>query len=139
MIELLPQDAGAHNNLAWLPATCSDAKFRDASHAVTLAKKAVELAPSEWTYVNTLGVAHYRTGDWKAAIAALEKSMKLRKGGGSSDWFFLAMAHWQLGNKQDARQWYDKAVDRMAKKNAKDEQMLRVQKEAAQLLMIDKK
>jgi hypothetical protein len=49
-------------------------------------------------------------GNWKDAVAALEKSMQLRKGGDSYDWFFLAMAHWQLGNKEQARQWYAQAV-----------------------------
>ena len=60
-------------------------------------------------------MAHYRAGDWKAAIAALDKSMQLRKGGDSFDWFFLAMAHWQLGNKDEARKWYDQAVEWMEK------------------------
>ena len=78
--------------------------------AVELAKKAVELAPKQGTFWNTLGVAHYRAGDWKAAVAALEKSEELRNGGDSFDWFFLAMAHWQLGEKDEARKWYDQAV-----------------------------
>ena len=69
----------AHNGLAWLLATCSDAKFRDPKQAVALAKRAVELDPNNWGYLNTLGAAYYRAGDWKAAIAALEKSMKLHK------------------------------------------------------------
>ena len=55
-------------------------------------------------------MAHYRAGDWKASLTALEKSMELRKGGDSFDWFFLAMAHWQLGEKDEAREWYDRAV-----------------------------
>src|SRR5207302_179269 len=79
-IELDPNLANAYNGLSWLFATCSDAKFRDPSQAVALAKKAVELAPEHPFYPNTLGVASYRARDWKAAIAALEKSMELRKG-----------------------------------------------------------
>src|SRR5262249_40893931 len=102
-IELNPKFAQAHNNLASLLATCSDAELRDPALAVALAKKAVELAPRHWVYLNTLGVASYRAGDWKAAIAALEQSMALRKGGDSNDWFFLAMAHGQLGDKDKAR------------------------------------
>jgi tetratricopeptide (TPR) repeat protein len=139
-IELAPQHAEAHNGLAYLLATSSDVKLRDPGQAVALATKAVELAPNNWKYVNTLGVAHYRAGDWKSAVSTLEESMKLLEGGGGSrEWFVLAMAHWQLGNNDEARQWYDKAVDRMAKKNAKDEQILSFQKEAAELLMIDNK
>src|SRR5439155_17525669 len=113
-IELNPA-ASALNNLAWLLATCAEATLRNPKRAVELAREAVALAPQAGYIWNTLGVAHYRAGEWNAAIAALEKSMALRKGGDSADWFFLAMAHWQLGEKDEARNWYDQAVEWMDK------------------------
>ena len=60
-------------------------------------------------------MAHYRAGDWKSAIEALEKSIELREGGDSFDWFVMAMAHWQQGHKVKAREWYDRAVAWMEK------------------------
>jgi tetratricopeptide (TPR) repeat protein len=60
-----------------------------------------------------LGWAHYRNGDWRASIDALEKSIGLQTsppGGDSWQWFFLAMAHWQLGNHEQAQAWYLRAV-----------------------------
>ena len=60
--------------------------------------------------------------------------MQLRKGGDSSDWFFLAMTHWQLGDQEQARQWYDQALQWMDKNNPKDEGLDRFRAEAAQLL-----
>jgi superkiller protein 3 len=108
-------EAVPRNQLAWLLATCPDAKFRDPAEAVGLAQEAVKLRPSAWPIANTLGVAQHRAGDWKAAIAALEKSMALIKGGNSNDWFFLATAHWQLGDKDKARAWFDRAVQWMDK------------------------
>src|SRR5262249_10976986 len=80
-IRIKPSDAGAHNHCAWLLASAPDAKLRNPGEAVKLAQKAVELAPKVGTYWNTLGVAHYRAGDWKNAFVALEKSMDLCKGG----------------------------------------------------------
>jgi serine/threonine protein kinase/tetratricopeptide (TPR) repeat protein len=133
-IELDPKYAGAHNDFAWLLATCSEAKFRDAKRAVELAKRAVELKPQEGNYWNTLGVAHYRAGSWKDAVAGLEKSMELGKGGDAYDWFFLAMAHGQLGDKADARRWYDKSVEWMDKKQPENEELRRFRVEAAELL-----
>jgi tetratricopeptide (TPR) repeat protein len=140
-IELDPQYAPAHNNLAWLLATSSDAKFRDPAQAITLAEKAVEIAPQDPTCPNTLGVAYYRIGNWKASITALEKSIELRKGGDSCDWFFLAMAHWQLGNKDTAREWYEKAVEWAEKNAAANDELRRFRAEVAQLLGVkdDKK
>ena len=81
-------------------------------------------------------MAHYRYGEWKPAIQALRKSMDLRKGGDSSDWFFLAMAHWRLGEKDQARQWYDRAVEWMEKNRAKDEELRGFRAEAAEQLGI---
>jgi tetratricopeptide (TPR) repeat protein len=40
VIKLNPKDAWAHNTLAWLLATCPDAKLRDPQQAVKLASKA---------------------------------------------------------------------------------------------------
>jgi hypothetical protein len=34
-------------------------------------------------------------------------------GGDVTDWFFLAMTHWQLSDKAAALKWYDKAVQWM--------------------------
>jgi WD40 repeat protein/Tfp pilus assembly protein PilF len=138
-IELKPNSPRTHNALAWILATSPEMKLRDPKQAVALAQRAVELKPEEGTYWNTLGAAHFRAGDWQAAIAALEKSMDLRQGGDSNDWFFLAMAHWRLGEEEKAREWYDKAVAWM-EKNAKDNRELqRFRIEAADLLERDKK
>jgi tetratricopeptide (TPR) repeat protein len=107
--EVAPKTAGAHNNLAWLLATSSDEALRNPRRAVELASKAVELEPKQGMYRNTLGAAHYRAGNWDAAVEALKESMELRQRGDAFDWYFLAMAEWQRGNKEEARNWYDKA------------------------------
>ncbi|HEV2294723.1 MAG TPA: tetratricopeptide repeat protein [Tepidisphaeraceae bacterium] len=127
------------NGLAWRLATANGPLSRDPHAiraAVQLAAKAVELRPDDGNIRNTLGVTHYRTGDWKAAIAALEKAMELRNGGDSFDCFFLATAHWQLDNKDEARQWYARAVEWMEKKAPANEELIRFRAEAAELLGI---
>ena len=90
--------------------------------------------PKDGNYCNTLGVSHYRVGDWKAAVVALEDSVKLRKGGDSFDWFFLAMAHWQLGHQDEARTWFDRAVEWMDKNSPRNEDLSRFRAEAEELL-----
>jgi tetratricopeptide (TPR) repeat protein len=133
-LDLNPQNLRTLNNLAWLLATCPDLKLRDPKRAVELAKEAVEMAPKDGMCWNTLGAASYRAGDWKAAVAALEKSMELRQGGDSFDWFFFAMAQFQLGEKDTARQWYDKAVVCMEKNQSKNEELARFRAEAEEML-----
>src|SRR5262249_15890334 len=86
--------ADSLNHVAWEMILPSNVNPSIAQRAVELARRAVEEAPKAGLIWNTLGVAHYRAGDWKAAVETLEKSMSLRQGGDSFDWFFLAMAHW---------------------------------------------
>src|SRR5262249_26338098 len=110
LLESNPKSPAAHNDLAWLLATCPEPTVRDPGRAVALAGRAVELVPSTGAYRTTLGVARYRAGDWEGAVAALEKSMELRQGGDAYDWLFLAMAHRRLDDAGQARKWYDRAT-----------------------------
>ncbi len=52
------------------------------------------------------------------------------------DWLFLAMAHWQLGDKGAARKWYDQAVQWMEKFAPRNDEILRFRAEAAALLQV---
>jgi tetratricopeptide (TPR) repeat protein len=130
-------DFKVNNNFAWFLATCPETQFRDATRAVKLSRLAVTQYPRNSTLWNTLGVACYRARNWNDAIAALERSMQLNSGGESFDWFFLAMAHWQLGHKDKAHKWYEKAVEQIQKNNHMMESLARYQMEAATLLGID--
>jgi tetratricopeptide (TPR) repeat protein/serine/threonine protein kinase len=142
-IALKPAFALAHDRLAWLLATCPEPKLRDPGRAVKLAQKATALAPTDGLKWTTLGVAHYRAGDWRAALAALEKGTQLRKGNSGYEWFFLAMAHRQLGNTALARACYDRAVqwleknrETLGKNKRREEELRRFHREAAELLGI---
>ena len=46
------------------------------------------------------------------------------------------MAHWQQGNQDEARQWYQRAVEWMELKKLNDEELLRFRAEAEQLMGI---
>jgi uncharacterized protein HemY len=94
----------------------------------------VGLAPGQGALWNTLGVALYRTGDWRGCIDALEKSMDLTSGGDGSDWLFLAMAHARLENGNEARAWYDKAIAWIEEHRPDDEELGRFREEAEELL-----
>jgi len=106
-----PGSAAANNRLAWLLAMCPDPALRDPGRAVRHARAAVGLAPRGHWYWNTLGVAHYRAGDWSAAIDALERSNALGWDDGYNS-FFLAMAHAQRGDRGEARRWYESGLER---------------------------
>jgi serine/threonine protein kinase len=112
---LLPGDADGHhhNRLAFRLAECPLPSMRDPAAAIALAREAIARdarLPRHW---NTLGAAYHRAGQIPEALAAVEKSMELGKGGDAFDWFLLAMIDWHRGRHQQARRWYDRGVDWM--------------------------
>jgi tetratricopeptide (TPR) repeat protein/serine/threonine protein kinase len=124
---------------SWELANDLDDQKRDPVRAVTLTKEAVDLTPASSGAWRQLGAAQYRAGNWKESLTALQKSMELRKGGDSFDWFFLAMAHWQLGEKGKARDWHDRAAQWMDKNQPKNEELRRFRAEATELLELKEK
>jgi len=133
-LALEEDDPAVNNDLAWFLATSPEPRLRDAPRAVRLAKKVVTARPESANYRNTLGVAYYRNGDDRAAVAELETAMRMQAGGNSFDWFFLAMAHWRLGDRNTARTWFDRAVQWMDRHKPRDGELCRFRTEAEAML-----
>jgi serine/threonine protein kinase/Tfp pilus assembly protein PilF len=137
-LDLNPNAAEYRNDLAWTLVTCPETRLRNPRRGLELAKSAVELSKKSAPCWNTLGVASYRTGDWKAAIKALEKSIGIQ-GYSSYDGFFLAMSHEKLGQPEKARTEFDRAVRWTKQVKPKDEELRRFRAEAAELLHLDER
>jgi eukaryotic-like serine/threonine-protein kinase len=118
-IALDPDNAIALNDLAWSLVSFPDDSWYDPAEGLKLAKKAVRLDPNNWRMWNTVGVAAFRTGDWREAAELLHKSISIGNGS-AHDFFFLAMTCWEQGKKKDARVWFDRAVDWMEKNEKGD-------------------
>jgi Tfp pilus assembly protein PilF len=129
-------DASDRNSMAWSLLSNPDRSFRHPQVAVELAERAIAARPADGMIWNTVGIARYRNGEWKEAAAALDKSMALRNGGDAGDWFFVAMCHWQLGEKDEARKWYEKATQWTEKNQPKNVELRRFRAEAEELLRI---
>jgi tetratricopeptide (TPR) repeat protein len=136
---LQSDDPRSLRHVAWRLVNCPVPELQDPVRAVKLARKAVEKSPQAsypQPFWGTLGVAYYRAGNWAAAIAALAEF----DAGDANDFFpashdfFLAMGHWQSGEKEVARRWFDRAVEWMEKNRPQDEELLRFRAEAAELL-----
>jgi tetratricopeptide (TPR) repeat protein len=127
------------SRISWILTLSPDAEFRNPRRAVELSERAVNLEPAVDSWWNALALAHYRAGDWKAAIAAADKAISLDKEEDDRgfDWLLQAMAHWQLGDKDEARNLYDQAAKWIENYKAGDIVLRHFQDEAAELLDID--
>jgi serine/threonine protein kinase/tetratricopeptide (TPR) repeat protein len=99
--ECARSEANDHWNLymlADLLSFTSVARLRNPDLALKLARKALELKPDDGMARQSLSLALYRTGDWKGCVEA----------GDGLD-YFRAMAHWQLGQKDEARAAFEQA------------------------------
>jgi hypothetical protein len=85
--------------------------------------------------LSVLGLAHYRAGAWKEAIAALERAEKL-PGRCEAGSFVLAMAYRRLDDKQNASTWYRRGNAWMERRHPLREEMRRLQAEAKTTLGI---
>jgi tetratricopeptide (TPR) repeat protein len=73
-----PQSPAGYNSLAWLLATCTETKYRDALRAVELATKACELGG--WKnagHIDTLATACAESGDLESAVKWQAKAVDL--------------------------------------------------------------
>ena len=77
-LRLEPDFAEAHNNLAWLYATCDDQKFRDPKAALDHAQRAVDLTQwKEGESIDTLAEAYFVNGDYQQAVEVQKKALAL--------------------------------------------------------------
>jgi tetratricopeptide (TPR) repeat protein len=126
------------NDLAWHLVTFPDASKHDPARAIDLIKKAVKNDGTRGSYSNTLGVAQYRAGRFTEAIESLNESESLRPGlvtGHNA--IFLAMAHWRLGQRAKAHDYYRQVIEWMDESQPGDEELRRFRAEAAELLGIE--
>jgi tetratricopeptide (TPR) repeat protein len=70
----------ALNSLAWLRATCPEARMRNGKEAVELATKACELSQwQNWSNIDTLAAAYAEAGDFDQAIKYERQVMQMTK------------------------------------------------------------
>ncbi|MEI8383199.1 MAG: tetratricopeptide repeat protein, partial [Planctomycetota bacterium] len=73
-----PASTQAQNDLAWIQATCPDAKYRDGKSAIELARKACEA--TKWKkddFIVTLAAAHAENSEYDEAIKRLTQANEI--------------------------------------------------------------
>jgi serine/threonine protein kinase/tetratricopeptide (TPR) repeat protein len=131
---LAPHDPFSAYLYAWLQADCANPKFRDPGNATQFAGIAIDQMKGIGEGWITLGVAHFRAKKYADAIQALKTGVNLPTVYDiCTAHFFLAMAHWKKGEKEEALRCYEAGVAQLNKEPEMLE-YLRVRDEAATML-----
>ena len=112
-----PENPQALNNLAWELAKLPGRAMSDYRKAVRYSEGARQLEPKNRNYLNTLGAAYYRVGNFNKALETLRSSdlinEKEDQGSRPADRAFLAMTHQQLGHAKEAQAELERLRERM--------------------------
>jgi Flp pilus assembly protein TadD len=81
------------------------------ARVVELAARGVAAEPQYAHQLHTLGLAHYRAGQYDQAIRRLHECLNAHPAWVPGlNWLVLAMAYHRQGKADEARQWLDKAL-----------------------------
>ncbi len=127
------------NNLAWQLVKLPGGEISGYRKALRFSEEACQLEPEKGYFLNTLGVAYYRVGNYEKALDVLSRSDKMNavkdKGSHPADLAFLAMAHHQLGHAKEAETKLQLLRERMKDQRwAQDAQAQGFLREAEELL-----
>lgn len=78
--------------------------------AFAMVARAAELEPEAGHIIDSLGWAHYRLGNYEAAVLTLERAAALSPGSATAN-FHLGDAYWQVGRRLEARFQWRRALD----------------------------
>jgi WD40 repeat protein/tRNA A-37 threonylcarbamoyl transferase component Bud32 len=91
------------NDAAWELVKLPNRPDSDFRRGLRLAETACQLTRQNGFFLNTLGVAQYRVGQFEKALATLSRSNQLNGNREPGDLAFLAMAQQRLGQSKAAR------------------------------------
>ena len=133
------------SQLVWQLVTLPEPNGIDVETCVRAAEEAHAVSPDS-THVDNysryasartvLGMAYYRAGAWEQAIATLDRGGEIRDSDEGFDQLILAMAHARRGDLQEARNWFNKALQWQEELPERNEWLQRVRAEAKELLAI---
>jgi WD40 repeat protein/serine/threonine protein kinase/Flp pilus assembly protein TadD len=128
-----PADARLHVARARVFACIGDKEKAEAACA-----KAVELEPTNLTIRLECSLVYGNLGQWDRALSHLSKASELERADANLGfwWFQLAIAHWHVGEKDEAGHWYGQALKWMATNQPRNAKLRRLRAEAAYLLGI---
>jgi Flp pilus assembly protein TadD len=95
--------------------------------AMDLIRRAVELKPSDGYFVDSLGWAHYRLGNFPEAVKKLERAVELRPDDPVIN-DHLGDAYWRVGRRLEARYQWSQSLTLEPEKDEAEKTKLKLEK-----------
>ena len=135
---MLKVDPIVLNDASWTMVLKPDADASAYRLALCLAEEACRLAPDNASFLNTLGLAQYRVGQYPQAVKTLTQAERLEAvrshNSSRENLAFLAMARYRLGRTAKAQEYLDRAWELSTRKQWKDDETRTFLREAEALL-----
>ncbi len=120
--ELMPDDSGTLNNLAWVLCTSPNDELRDPKRAIDLAKQACELTEYKAAHIlSTLAAAHADSGDMKSALEWSEKAVAMAEADEEGDPETLGHLREELKSYEEGKPWRELMLPSQKKEKEVDE------------------
>lgn len=132
--ELSKDRFGPLNSHAWMLALQGELSDEDSAVALELSETATRLSAQSGYLWNTRALVLARAGKWSESLMAIDKAIDIDQGGSPSDWYIKAMALAGNGDKDAARQWFNKAESWRASNSPNNSELRRQAKMAEMLL-----
>lgn len=117
VLELNPAHANALADKAWI-LLVGGPQYRDDAAAYRLTQQIVYPPQNNWSILATRALASYRVGHYNEARELIEKTIIVRQQTGyepnSFHLYTLAMVQWALGQKDEARNAFERAEQQLA-------------------------
>lgn len=105
-LALAPHEAQVLNYLGYMWID----RGENLDEAFTMVARAAALEPESGYIIDSLGWAHYRLGDYEAAVRELERAASLEPGNATAN-YHLGDAYWQVGRLIEARFQWQRAIE----------------------------
>jgi len=111
------EDTLAINGMCWKLLRLPGRPLADYQKALHYSEEACQLEQKNAIYLNTLGVAYYRVGNYEKALGILQRSDQINKtqfhGSVPGNLAFLAMTQQQLGHAKEAQAEFQRLRDQL--------------------------
>lgn len=125
-------DASFH--AAWLELATRRKSADGHARALDRAVQAYNADERRGDFLTAVAAGHYRCDRYQQAVKTLQRAQMLENGDDERNWIFLSMALFKLGRTDEAGDWLEKSLSRLADQQSQRSELMALSQEARELI-----